>query len=64
MQQQEEQEQRDREEWNLRSHILPLSFAATSELFDKYWPPPTPEPEPIPEVPVTPVKKPKTGKKK
>ncbi|XP_063834441.1 uncharacterized protein LOC135083663 [Ostrinia nubilalis] len=46
---QEEQEERDREDWNRRSHILPLNFAATDEFFDKYWPPPPPEPEPEPE---------------
>ncbi|XP_026729096.1 uncharacterized protein LOC113494811 isoform X2 [Trichoplusia ni] len=42
----EEQEERDREEWNRRSHILPLNFAAGDEFFNKYWPPPTPAPEP------------------
>ncbi|XP_053619892.1 uncharacterized protein LOC128680638 isoform X1 [Plodia interpunctella] len=47
---QEEMELKDMEDYNLRSHILPLGFAATDELFDKYWPPPTPEPEPEPVV--------------
>ncbi|XP_060806865.1 uncharacterized protein LOC106133016 [Amyelois transitella] len=56
---QDEQEEREREDWNKRSHILPLGFAATDELFDKYWPPPTPEPEPEPVVDTK-----KKGKKK
>ncbi|CAB3258481.1 unnamed protein product [Arctia plantaginis] len=55
----EELEQTEREQWNRKSHILPLQFATTDELFDKYWPPPTPPPEPEKE----PEPKPK-GKKK
>lgn len=31
----DEQEELEREEWNRKSHILPLGFAATDELFDK-----------------------------
>ncbi|KAM3959831.1 uncharacterized protein ACR2FA_006115 [Aphomia sociella] len=48
----EDQEEKDREYWNRRSHILPLNFAADDGFFDKYWPPPAleavlePEPEP------------------
>lgn len=62
MQQQQEQEERDREDWNRRSHILPLSLAmAVDEIFDNYWPPQIPSPEPEPEVP-PPVKA--KGKKK
>nr|XP_026489588.1 uncharacterized protein LOC113396033 [Vanessa tameamea] len=45
----EELEDKDREDWNRRSHILPLAFAADDEFFDKYWPPPPPEPQPEPE---------------
>ncbi|KAJ0170736.1 hypothetical protein K1T71_013508 [Dendrolimus kikuchii] len=45
----EEQEDKDRERWNRRSHILPLHFAADDAFFDKYWPPPPPEPEPAPQ---------------
>ncbi|XP_073963132.1 uncharacterized protein [Choristoneura fumiferana] len=55
----DELEELEREEWNRKSHILPLGFAATDELFDKYWPPPPPEPPP-PE----PEQKPKKGKGK
>ncbi|CAH0597644.1 unnamed protein product [Chrysodeixis includens] len=58
----EEQEERDREDWNRRSHILPLSFAANDEFFNKYWPPPIPEPEPEIEIEVKPKAKTK-GKK-
>ncbi|KAL0811498.1 hypothetical protein ABMA28_009892 [Loxostege sticticalis] len=47
--QQDEQEEKDREDWNRRSHILPLNFATDDAFFDKYWPPPPPEPEPEPE---------------
>ncbi|KAH9634917.1 hypothetical protein HF086_017216 [Spodoptera exigua] len=48
----EEQEERDKEMWALRSSILPLSFAATEEFFNKYWPapPPAPEPEAAPDT--------------
>ncbi|CAG9794705.1 unnamed protein product [Diatraea saccharalis] len=56
---QEERELHDMEDWNRRSHILPLSAATTDEMFDKYWPPPPPEPEPEPE----PEPKGKKGKK-
>lgn len=61
MQQQEFEEERSREAWNRRSHILPLAFAATEEIFDKYWPPQIPSPEKTPEPVAPPVKK---GKKK
>ncbi|XP_063369219.1 uncharacterized protein LOC134657573 [Cydia amplana] len=55
----EEQLAKDAELWNMRNSILPLTFAGTDELFDKYWPPPPPpEPEPEPEP------KPEKGKKK
>ncbi|CAH0697042.1 unnamed protein product [Spodoptera exigua] len=48
----EEQEERDKEMWALKSSILPLSFAATEEFFNKYWPapPPAPEPEAAPDT--------------
>ncbi|XP_049705198.2 uncharacterized protein LOC110377070 [Helicoverpa armigera] len=58
----EEKEEREQEEWNRKSHILPLTFAATDEFFNKYWPPPPPEPEPEPSVEVA-KGKPKKGKK-
>ncbi|XP_072932642.1 uncharacterized protein [Epargyreus clarus] len=45
----EERDERDRENWNRRSHVLPLSFAVEDTFFDKYWPPPEPEPVPEPE---------------
>ncbi|CAH1641425.1 unnamed protein product [Spodoptera littoralis] len=42
----EEQEELDKEMWLLKSSILPLSFAATDEFFNTYWPPPPPASEP------------------
>ena len=46
---QEDQEEKDRDAWNLQSHILPLTLTADDNFFNKYWPPPPPEPEPIEE---------------
>ncbi|XP_049880480.1 uncharacterized protein LOC126376969 [Pectinophora gossypiella] len=64
MKQQEEQEERDREEWNRKSHILPLGFAATEEFFNMYWPPPPPEtPPPVVDVDPKGKKDAKKGKK-
>ncbi|CAH2059150.1 unnamed protein product, partial [Iphiclides podalirius] len=46
----EEEADRDREDWNRRSHLLPLAFAVSEEFIERYWPPPpvevVPEPEP------------------
>ncbi|RVE44951.1 hypothetical protein evm_010376 [Chilo suppressalis] len=55
---QEERELHDMESWNRRAHILPLQAVATSQLFDRIWPPPPPEPVPEPES----EPKPKKGK--
>ncbi|KAJ8709803.1 hypothetical protein PYW08_009807 [Mythimna loreyi] len=55
----DEQEEIEMEKWNRKSHILPLTFAADEEFFNKYWPPPPPPP-----VVVTPTDSPGKGKGK